>query len=149
MFFNFLIPIHFIATFIFFLVFILLMYLLMKHYFKKSSNLKKILLTILILFSIFYLTSFVLLGLTLTFNLFQLVFTPIIWIIIYFIQLFSSIINLGFPIYLIILGTFIYFKKPIFYKTHKNNLLTIGLILLILYFIYTSMVFVFLKDFLF
>jgi hypothetical protein len=138
MFFNFLIPIHFITSIIYFLIFILLIYLLTKHYFKKTTPLKKIIYITLLIIAIIYLTSFLFFSISFAFNLFQIVFTPIIWISIYFIQLISAIINLGFPIYLIIFITFLYFKKPNFFNQNKHTLIITATLLIILYIIYTS-----------
>jgi hypothetical protein len=149
MFFNFLIPIHFITSIIYFLIFILLIYLLTKHYFKKTTPLKKIIYITLLIIAIIYLTSFLFFSISFAFNLFQIVFTPIIWISIYFIQLISAIINLGFPIYLIIFITFLYFKKPNFFNQNKHTLIITATLLIILYIIYTSMLFVFFNSFMF
>jgi hypothetical protein len=149
MFFNFLIPIHFITSIIYFLIFILLIYLLTKHYFKKTTPLKKIIYITLLIIAIIYLTSFLFFSISFAFNLFQIVFTPIIWISIYFIQLISAIINLGFPIYLIIFITFLYFKKPNFFNQNKHTLIVTATLLIILYIIYTSMLFVFFNSFMF
>ena len=149
MFFNFLIPIHFITSIIYFLIFILLIYLLTKHYFKKTTPLKKIIYITLLIIAIIYLTSFLFFSISFAFNLFQIVFTPIIWISIYFIQLISAIINLGFPIYLIIFITFLYFKKPNFFNQYKHTLIITATLLIILYIIYTSMLFVFFNSFMF